>query len=65
MLSGGKPPFPTCEFSYLDWLRVGRRILQQNKAELIDPFAMPATRLGNVVVWGAKGAVRFPDRITP
>ena len=33
-MSGGKPPFPTCEFAYLDRLRVDEVVLEQNKAEL-------------------------------
>jgi hypothetical protein len=32
MLGGGKPPFPICEFSPLDWLRLDGVIIQQNQA---------------------------------
>jgi len=40
MLSGGEPTFPTCEFSYLDRVRVDGLVLQQNKAELIGLHAI-------------------------
>jgi hypothetical protein len=45
MLSGGKPSFPTCEFSYLDRLRVDGRTPQQNRAELIGLYPLPDPKL--------------------
>jgi hypothetical protein len=41
MLSGVKPPFPTCEFSDLVRLRVDGVVLQSNESELIWLYAVP------------------------
>ncbi len=41
MLSGGKPPFPTCEFSDLVRLRVDGVVLQSNKSEMTWFYVMP------------------------
>jgi len=38
-------PFPTCEFSYLDRLRVDGRIQQQNKGELMGLYPLPDPKL--------------------
>src|SRR6266436_6107375 len=45
MLSGGKPTFPTCEFSYLDRCSGRWSGFQQNKAELIGLYAIAPSGL--------------------
>jgi len=40
MLSGGKPPFPTCEFSYLDRLRVDGKDSAAEQSQIMENWVI-------------------------